>query len=45
MTVANLEQLRQQAEDLLRDYRSGVPAARQRLATRGVTSSSPTPSW
>jgi ankyrin repeat protein len=30
--TADLEQLRQRAKDLLRDYRSGAPAARQRLA-------------
>src|SRR5687767_8301725 len=34
MTAANLEQLRKQAKDLLRDYRSGAQAARQRLVAR-----------
>jgi ankyrin repeat protein len=34
MTAANLEQLRKQAKDLLRDYRSGAPTARQRLVAR-----------
>lgn len=32
MPAANLEQLRKQAKDLLRDHRAGLPAAHERLA-------------
>lgn len=34
MTADNLEQLRKQAKDLLRDHRAGAPAAHERLAGR-----------
>src|SRR6266498_3362325 len=34
MPAANLDQLRKQAKDLVRDHRAGVPAARERFAAR-----------